>query len=200
MFKHAGARFASIGASVGVSLLVSAALIWQLSYSAFSSVTVVPTSNFTAGSVVLSDDDSSTVMFIATGLRPGSTGTKCIVVTSTGTLASTVKLYATDYTAFNALGDHLNMAVDEGTGGSFSASGPSTCTGFVSEGNQFTGTLAAFAATSTDFATGVGNWAPAGAGSPTRTFRLTYTLDSATPNSSQSGTAAVGLTWEAQNT
>ena len=199
MFKHACARLVSIGASVGVSLLVGGVLVWQLSYAAFSSVTVDPTSNFTAGSVVLRDDDSSTVMFIATGLHPGSTGTKCIVVTSSGTLDSTVKLYATGYTTVNALGTHLNMVIDQGTGGSFSTSGPTTCTGFVSEGNEFTGTLAAFAATKTDFATGVSGWAPAGAGSPTKTFRLTYTLDAATPNSSQSGTAAVGLTWEAQN-
>ena len=91
------------------------------------------------------------------------------------------------------------MVIDEGTGGSFASSGPTSCSGFGSSTNLFTGTLAAFAAFKTDFASGVSSWAPAGTGSPSRTFRFQYTLDTATPNSAQSGTAGVGFTWEAQN-
>ena len=182
-----------------LSVMVSGLLVWQSSYAAFSTTTVNPSNSFASGSVVLSDDDSSTAMFTATLLKPGSTGTKCIVVTSTGTLASTVELYATGYSTTNALGTYLNMVIDEGSGGTFASSGPTSCTGFVSSANIFTGTLASFGTTKTNFATGVGIWAPAGSGSPTRSYRITYTLDAATPNSAQSGTAAVGFTWEAQN-
>ena len=40
--------------------------------------------------------------FVVTN-KPGATGAKCIAVTSTGSLASTVKLYGTSYATTNAL-------------------------------------------------------------------------------------------------
>src|SRR3712207_7319239 len=46
----------------------------------------------------LSDDDSGSAMFTATGLKPGSTGTKCIQVTYGGSLAAAVKLYVSSST------------------------------------------------------------------------------------------------------
>jgi hypothetical protein len=183
---------------VPVSILVSGLLVWQSSYAAFSSTTSNPTSNWTSGTVALTDDDGGTALFTASALKPGATGTKCIVVTSSGNLASAVKLYATTYSTTNALSSYVNLVVDEGTGGTFASSGPSSCTGFASGGNDFTGTLATFSA-KTSFATGVSAWAPTGSGSESKTFRISYTIDAATPNSAQGGTAAVGFTWEAQN-
>lgn len=201
MTKVAAIRIVSKWAVVPVSLMISGALVWQSSYAAFSTTTVNPTNNFTAGSVVLGDDDSGTAMFTATLLKPADTATKCIKVTSTGTLASTVKLYATGYTTSTdtaspnaAFGTHINLVIDEGTGGTFS-----NCSGFGSSTNLFTGTLAAFAAAKTNFSNGVSSWAPAGSGSPNKTYRIQYTLDAATPNGAQSGTTGVGFTWEAQN-
>jgi hypothetical protein len=182
-----------------VAVMISGLLVWQSSYAAFSSTTDNPTSNWTAGSVALTDDDTNVALFTASNLKPGSTGTKCIVVTSSGSLASTVKLYATGYSTTNALGTYINLVVDEGTGGTFATSGPTSCTGFVSGGNDYTGTLAGFATAKTNFATGVSAWAPTGSGSDSKTFRFTYTLDAATPNTAQGGTAAAGFTWEAQN-
>lgn len=189
-----------------VAVAVSGLIVAQSSYAAFSKTTSNPANNWAAGSVILSDDDTNTAMFTATLLMPGSTGTKCIVVTSAGSLASTVKLYATSYadstdsvTPFAKFGTHLNMVIDEGTGGTFATSGPTSCTGFTSSVNLFTGTLAAFAATKTNFASGVSSWAPA-AGTVSKTFRFQYTLDTASPIGSQSGTASIGFTWEAQNT
>jgi len=181
------------------AVVVSGLLVWQSSYAAFSVTTVNPTNTFSSGSVVLGDDDSGSAMFSPTLLKPADTGTKCIVVTSTGTLASTVKLYATSYSTTNSLASYLDMVIDEGTGGSFATSGPTSCTGFTLGTNIFTGTLASFGTTKTSFATGVGTWAPAGTGSPTKTFRFKYTLSASTPNTAQSGTAGVGFTWEAQN-
>ncbi|CAN5536706.1 hypothetical protein BH10ACT8_BH10ACT8_13660 [soil metagenome] len=178
-------------------VLASAGMIWQASYSAFSSTTVNPTNNWTAGTVALADDDTNTAMFTAANLKPGSTGSKCIAVTSTGSLASTVKLYGTTPATTNALSSSLNLTVSQGTGGSFGS-----CTGFtpLSSGSSvYTGTLAAFGSSATGFATGLGTWAPTGSASDTRVFQFTYTLDPATPNSAQAGTAAIAFTWESQN-
>jgi hypothetical protein len=191
-------RNASKWGVMPASVLLSGLVVWQSSYAAFSDSTDNPSNTFGSGSVILGDDDSSTAMFTPTLLKPLDTGTKCIVVTSTGTLASTVKLYATGYSTSAALASYLDMVIDEGTGGTFASSGPTSCTGFTLGTNIYTGTLAAFGL-KTSFATGVGTWAPAGTGSPTKTYRIKYTLNSATPNTSQSGTAALGFTWEAQN-
>jgi hypothetical protein len=188
---------------IGVSSVVagvgaSAAVVWHASYSAFSATTANPTNNWAAGNVALSDDDSNTAMFNASNLKPTSTGTKCIAVTSTGSLASTVKLYGTSATTTNALSTYLNLTITQGTGGGFSAG----CSGFSPLGTGatvYSGTVAGFASGSTNFANGLGTWAPTGTGSETRVFQFTWTLDPTTPNSAQSGTAALGFTWEAQN-
>ncbi len=85
------ARYAAIPAA----LLASAAVVSTASYSAYTASTSNPTSNWATGTVALSDDDTNTALFSATNLKPGSTGTKCVVVSSTGSLASSVKLYGT---------------------------------------------------------------------------------------------------------
>ena len=180
-------------AVVPVALMASGLLVWQSSYAAFSSTTTNPTNNWTAGTVALTDDDSNTAMFTASALKPGATGEKCIAVTSSGNLASTVKLYATTYSTTGALGSYIDLVIQEGSGGSFSS-----CTGFTSAATNFTGTLAAFAAANTNFGNGLSSWAPA-PGTVTRTFRIAYTINTSAPNSAQGGTAAAGLTWEAQN-
>ena len=193
-------RFAAVAkwSSVPAALVLSSALVWHASYSAFSATTDNPASNWSAGSVALSDDDSNTALFSATNLKPGSTGTKCIAVSSTGSLPASVKLYGTSPATTLALSSYLDLVVDEGTGGTFAGSGPTSCTGFTSASNAYTGTLAAFGTGKTNFASGVGTWAPA-AGAQTRTYRFTYTVNGSVPNSAQGGTAAIGFTWEAQN-
>ncbi len=186
-----------LAAAIPVALVASGALVLQASYAAFSATTTNPTENWSSGTVSLSDDDTGTAMFNATNLKPGATGTKCIAVTSTGSLASTVKLYGTSYATTKALGSSLNLTVEEGTGATFGS-----CTGFtpIASGSQvFSGTLDSFGTTKTSFATGVGVFAPTGTGNETRVYRITYTLSGSTPDSAQGGTASLGLTWEAQN-
>ncbi len=182
------------GAAVPAALLASGAMVWQSSYSAFSATTSNPTNNWSAGTVALADDDSNTAMFTATNLKPGSTASKCIAVTSSGSLPATVKLYGTSYSTTLNLAGNLTLQVEEGTGGSFA-----TCTGFTPSSTLFTGTLTSFGTTKTSFATGVSSWAPTGAASESRTYRVTYTLGASTPDSAQGGTAAMGFTWESQN-
>jgi hypothetical protein len=183
-------------AAIPAALVISGAIVGHASYSAYSATTSNPTNNWTSGTVNLTDDDSSTAMFTASGLKPGSTGSKCIAVTSSGDLASAVKLYGTNYATTKALASSINLKVEQGTGATFGS-----CTGFTAlstGGTVFNDTLAAFSAKS-DYATGVGDWAPTGSASETRVFKFTYTLSGSAPDSTQGGTAAVGFTWEAQN-
>lgn len=191
------ARLIGFGALLA-GLAGSALIVWQASYSAFSSTTSNPTNNWSAGTVSLSDDDSNTAMFTASGLKPGSTGTKCIAVTSTGTLASAVKLYGTSYSGTNVLSQNITLTVTQGTGGGFAS-----CTGFTPLGtgsSVYSGTLDGFATADTNFATGAGSWTPTGTGSETRVFQFSYTVGASTPNTAQGQTASLGFTWEAQNT
>jgi hypothetical protein len=181
-------------AAVPVAIAASGALVWQSSYSAFSSTTSNPTSNWAAGTVALADDDANTAMFAASGLRPGSTGAKCIAVTSTGTLPAGVKLYGTSYATTNNLAGNINLTVEEGSGAT-----SSSCANFTSGSTIYSGTLAAFGTSKTGYSTGVGTWAPTGTGSETKSYRVTYTLSSTTPDTAQGGTAAMGFTWESQN-
>jgi hypothetical protein len=185
-------------AAAPLAVLASGALVWQSTYSAFSDTTQNPTSNWAAGSVSLSDDDSNTALFAASNLKPGQTGQKCIAVTSTGSLPAAVKLYGTSYAQTKSLGTNLTLTVEEGTGATFGS-----CSGFtpIATGSQiYSGTVDGFGTSKTSYATGVGVWAPTGTASETRVYRVTYTLSSTTPDTAQGGTAQVGFTWESQNT
>lgn len=182
-----------------IAILLSGATIGTASYAAFSSTTATPTNNWAAGTVALTDDDASTALFTATNLEPGSTGTQCIAVTSTGSLASAVRLYGTGATTTNALSSSITLTITQGTGGTF-AGGCAGFTPLVSGAVLYTGTLADFGATATSYASGLGTWTPTGAASETRVFQFIYTLDAGAPNTTQGGTAALGFTWEAQNT
>jgi hypothetical protein len=184
-------------ASIPVALVASGAMVWQASYSAFTAKATTPTSNWAAGTVALTDDDAGAAMFTATNLKPGATAQKCIAVTASGTLPSAVKMYGTSYTTTNALSTYINLTVEEGTGGTFAGG----CTGFTATSTIFpTGTLLSFSAKNS-YANGVGGaWTPTGAASESRSYRITYTLLSTTPDTAQGGTAAIAFTWEAQNT
>jgi len=187
--------------AIPAALAVSGLVVAQSSYSAYSATTVNPTSNWATGTVALTDDDANTAAFTASNLKPGSTGSRCIVVSSTGTLPSAVKLYATGATTTKNLAASINLSVTQGTGGSFGS-----CTGYTplaSGSSVYTGTLAELSTSATSYATGVGSWAPAGVATggaaETRTYQLTYTVKADAPDSTQGGTASTGLTWETQN-
>lgn len=184
-------------ATVPGAVLVSGAMVWSASYSAFTATTTNPSDSWASGTVVLADDDSNQAMFTATNLKPGSTGTKCIKVTSTGSLPSAVKLYGTGYTTDNAdFANNLDLRVEEGDGGGFGS-----CTGFTADTGvtPFTGTLPAFVGAHNNFGNAWGVWSPAG-GTHNRTYRITYTLRTSAPDAAQGGSASVNFVWEAQNT
>ena len=180
-------------AAVPVALLLSSLFVWRASYAASSATTSNGPNNWTAGAVSLSDDDTGSAMFTASDLKPGDTGSRCIVVTYGGSVASAVKLYASKT---GTLGQYLDLTVQEGTGGSYATGNP--CSSFTSTGTLYTGTVDGFAASSTNFASGVGTFAPTSNGQ-TKAYRFTYTLQAATPGSAQGTTAGATFTWEAQS-
>jgi hypothetical protein len=182
--------------AIPAALIVSGIAVSGASYSAFSSTTSNPTSNWQTGSVVLTDDDGDAALFTATNLQPGSTGSKCIAVTSTGSLASTVKLYSTSLATTKALSSYIDLTITQGTGGTFGDC--ATFTPLATNSSVFTGTVADFG-TVTTYAGGLGVWAPTGSGSETRTYRINYSVNANTPNTSQAGSASVAFKWEAQN-
>lgn len=193
------ARTAKIAklAIIPVALIASGIVVSQASYSAYSASTTNPTSNWSSGTVNLTDDDSNAALFSASNLKPGSTGTKCIVVTSTGSLASSIKVYATNASTTKALASSINLNITQGTGGTFGS-----CSGFApaaSNATVFSGTAETFASTATSYASGVGTWTPTGTANESRTYQVSYTLAASAPDSTQGGTAAMALTWEAQN-
>jgi hypothetical protein len=184
-------------AALPAALLAGGVAIGNASYSAYSSQTTSPTNNWATGTVHLDNDSPATALFTATNLKPTSTGTRCVTVSSTGSLPSTVKLYGTDTSTSNALAASINLVVTQGSGATNAA-----CAGFTPTvgATSYTGTLAAFGTANTNFANGFGDWAPAGTTtSETRTYQFTYTVAAGAANSTQGGTAAIGFTWEAQN-
>jgi len=185
-----GAWIVRIGATV-LSLVAVTALIMRTSDAAFTASTDNPGNSWAAGQVHLSDDDSGTAMFSATNMVPGDSLTKCILVTYDGTTPNPtlVKLYATAATT-TGLAPYLDLVIDQGSTGS-----SASCTGFTVSSTIYSGTLADFAATKTNYATGVGSWDPF-ATPQTKVYRFKVTLNAATPNSAQSATASAGFTWE----
>ena len=166
-------------------------------FSAFSATTVNAGNTFDAGTVVISDNDAGSAMYNITGAKPNDVVVRCIRVTYTGSLPSTVKLYTT--TPINPFGQYVTLAVDKGSmpaGTTFP-----NCIGFTSESSVFTGTLSGFAASDTSFATG----AAANPGAQTQwnlndtlVYRFTLTMqDNPLAVGGSSGTHS--FTWEAQN-
>ncbi|NII52036.1 hypothetical protein [Frigoribacterium endophyticum] len=200
--RTATPRAARLAAVIGVplALVASGLVVSNASYSAFSAQTSNPTSNWTTGSVKLTDNDADVALFTAVNLKPGSTGTNCITVTSTGSLPSTVKLYGTGaVNVSNDLGVKTTLKIEQGTG---------TCQAFVAAGTGGTvydGTLAAFQTARSSYANGADAWVTTGnptgadATAENRLYKFTYTVAPDLLNASQGLNVKQGFTWEAQN-
>jgi hypothetical protein len=175
-----------------VALATAAAVsmsIMQYSKAAFSSTTSNTANSWTTGSVTISDDDSGTAMFNATGLTGGSSVQHCIKVTYTGSVTAGVSI-AIYGTSSGSLGPYLNLTIDQGTGGTFAS-----CAGFSSGGTIYSGTVSNFASTYTNFGNGLAAWNPVST-PDNRVYRFTVTVQN--NNAAQGLTASADYTWEAQ--
>lgn len=181
-----------------VGILLSLAMVSTASYASFSAKVSNAGNSLAAGTVSLSDDDAGSALLALTNLKPGSSGSRCVAVTSSGSLPSAVKLYATDAATTRSFSSYVTLTITQGTGASFGS-----CSGFTalpSGSAVYSGTVAAFTAAATGYGSGVGSWNPTGAASETRVFQVAYAVSTSTPDTAQAGTATFGLTWETQNT
>lgn len=173
-------------------------------WSAFSALTANSGNSFESGTVDLGDDDDGSAMFGLTGLKPGDSATKCIVVDYSGSLSAGVKLYGS--TGGTGLDQYLTVKVTRGT----KSNAFSSCTDFAADsrdyigagqGVVYNGTLADYPDTHTagldDPADGGGNetWA----NPESHAYKLEVTLPSSTPNAAEGKTATQQFTWEARN-
>ena len=174
-----------------LAVVASGALIATASYAAFSSSTDNAANSWRTGAVSLTDDDQGVALFDVDDLVPGSAGSNCITVTATTTNASTVKLFAVDGTDADSLAEHVGLTVERGSLGT-----PGDCSTFTTTTTVHDGTLAGLMA-SESFGTGVDAWKPA-TGTASTTYRVSYDLSEAAPNTVQSSEAGTTFVWEAQ--
>jgi hypothetical protein len=189
---HRRTRRWVVGGAFPAALVLAAAIVWHSAYASFSDSTPSFPVTFTTGTVVLGDDDSGTTMFALSGLKPGAAATRCITVTSTGTVPALVRFYGASRTTSKSLSSNLTVAVQDGTGGS-----GGNCAGFVPSSTVYRGTLNALP---TGFSTGVGDWATTGNSlGETRSYQITVSMPASASTGSQAGTAGIAFTWEAQS-
>ena len=162
-------------------------------FAAFTATTDNTGNSIASGTVTISDNDSGVALYALSNMGPGSTTQRCMRVSYTGSLPSTVKLYRSN-TVTN--GAAFNLTVERGSG--LSGAFPS-CTGFTPAASVFTGTLGAFPTT---YATGPDARGSAWAQNDAVDYRFTITVvDDPTPNAHAAvvSSAAHSFTWEAQN-
>ena len=178
-----------------------AAISGAATYSAFSSQTSNTGNSFAAGTVLITDNDTDNAMLSLTNAQPGASDTSCILVTYSGSLSSTVKLYGS---IAGGLAPYLTLTVTRGDD-------PTPifddCVGFqpdltdyvgAGQGVIYQGALSAFPA---GYATGLVD--PL-AGSPetwttteARVYRFAVSV--ANDNNAQGQSATASFTWEARN-
>jgi hypothetical protein len=181
-------RAALVAGALAVGLLGSGALVWQSTNAAFTGSTSPGVNNWSAGQVSITTSAGGTALFNATGLVPGSSGSKCVTVTYGGDVAAVVRLYSASATG--SLNDYVNLTISNGTGSA------ADCSDFT--GTQFySGTATNFNSTSSSYANGLGTWNPTANGQ-TRTYKFAYDIDASTPNAQQGANGTLGFTWEAR--
>lgn len=192
-------RLLGVALPVVLGLGLSGLIVWQASYSAFSTTTSNNGNNWTTATVGLSNDSGGTPMFTVSNIAPGATGNRCIQISSTSTVPSAVKLYtAIGAAPSNDISQYINVQIEQGTGGTFAS-----CSGFTPSGTAvYNGPLSTLTSTYTNFGNGLGPWSLTGTNLPERlSYRVTWTFSSSAPSSTQTGTTpSVTFTWEAQNT
>jgi hypothetical protein len=164
-------------------------------FAAFSGTTSNPGNTFAAGTVTLTDNDGDVALYPNTASAvPGVNYDRCIRVTYTGTLDSTVKLYTS---AISADGSKVSIQVDKSAIGA-----QADCSDFGAATNVYATTpLSMFGSSHSSYANGLA----VNPGAATKwvqndavTFRFRLTIPDLPANEGVS-VGAFALTWEAQN-
>jgi hypothetical protein len=179
--------------------LVAVALVGVVGFvgtrAAISDTTDNPGNQFNAGAIDLVDNDAGTYMYQVNNVQPGDSISRCIRVSYTGTLDSTVKLFMT--TPIDTLGPYIDMSVDVG---SQATSSFPNCTGFTSAANLYTGTLSGFQSAHPDVAGGLA-YSPNGASPWTDgdsvVYRVTLTLSNTARGPGEDFSGTHTYSWQA---
>jgi hypothetical protein len=198
-------------------LLAAGLLVWQGSYAAFSATTGNSADAWTTGTLALSNNGgsagtysgSTAALFNGTvaaqpenNLKIGASGTKCITVESTGSVAGALKLYRGAITGTNSglLAPQISLTIDAGSV-TAATNVAANCTGFPTSGTTPIASAVALSALPIDFATATANFPVAG-GTQRVAYRIAWTITSTggavTDNALQNSSAVSTLTWEIQ--
>lgn len=195
LWRGPRSRFATTTAA----LLAVATIGWGTADAAFLATASSGSNSWATGTVTFGANSPATALFTVTGAIPGSTGSSCVKLTYTGSLAAQVRLFvASGGLTGTGLGSYLTLQINEGSGNN------ADCSDFVQSANAYnptgtsdsTKTLAAFAGASTNHATGVSAWNNV-ATNATRTYQFVYFLQG--DNAAVSKTANATFTWEARS-
>ena len=167
-------------------------------FAAFTGTANNPSNTFSAGTVVIGDNDADSALYGATNQAPGTDTVRCIKLTYTGSLAADVKLYTPS--ALDPGAQYMDLTVEKGTVATPEPAYPN-CGTFTAQGTVFDGTLEGFATQHSDWDTG----ATVFPGSQTSwdtddalVFR--FTLGVQDTNDAQGATSGTHrFTWEARN-
>jgi predicted ribosomally synthesized peptide with SipW-like signal peptide len=162
-------------------------------FSAFSSTTSNSDNDFAAGTVTIGDNDSDNAAYDVSNAKPGAYEERCVKVTYSGSLTSTVTLYRSGFTGGTGLDDYVDLAVTKGTGDQ------GDCSDFSGSTSVYAGELDAFPSTygsGLSLTNGSGN--AAWSQNDAVTYRVRATLQD--DNAAQGLAAGThSFTWEARN-
>ncbi len=179
--------------AIGTALLLVTFLVMSVSRAAFTSSTDNASNSVSTGSILLTDNDSGSSMFNATGLLPLVPVVNCIQVDYAGSLDPTaVALYATAPPT-GLLDTYLTLKIEIGPA---NADLFGTCTSFAPTSTLYNASLESFATTHSSYGTGLSTWNPA-AGSEGRAFRFTVTVQDI--SAAAGTTTSFGFTWETRS-
>jgi hypothetical protein len=204
--KQQRRRRALRAAAPAAGLLAAGLLVWQGSYSAFSATTQNNADVWTSGTMVLTNNGggaayaaTTTATFNETGLKPGSTNTKCITVKSTGSTAGNLKFYESALAdSAPSLGAQIQVTIDAAP---VAADVLAACGGFPVAGLTNIATGVALTALPVSYAAAVPSVAVA-TGTQLVAYRIAYTFATTGTNAGdnllQGKTVTAGFTWELQ--
>lgn len=180
-------RSQGITMKMGLTILVVALIASLSTWAAFSATTQNSGNEFATGTVELSDDDANQAMLSLSDAKPGDSDSSCIVVSYSGTLPATVRMYGT--TTGSGLDQYLDLTVTRGT----KSSPFDSCADFVAGPVVYSGTLAGYPGGYAGGIADAGTWT--NGDSHAYRFQITVQDDQA----AQGLTASQTFIWEARN-
>jgi hypothetical protein len=186
-------------------LLAAGLLVWQGSYAAFSATTVDTGNAWSSGNLVLQNNGgtatynaSTSATFGGTNLKPGSTGTTCLTVKSTGNSAGNLAMYESAIADSSpSLGAQIQLTV---TAGIPATDVLANCTGFPTTGLTTIATNQPLSTFAANYAAGVP--VAVATGTVLEAYKVVWTFASTGTNAGDSAlmgkTVTSAFTWELQ--